>query len=355
MRPPLLNRSSRMPRISVVMAVYNTERFIAESVESVLKQTFEDFEFIIVDDASSDKTQEIIRSYDDTRIRLLANRENLGQTISLNMGLGHAQGEFIARQDGDDVSLLDRFERQLRFLDANPDVILLGTGAHIIDEQGRSLGSSIVEQSDLSIKWRILFENSFCHPSLMWRRDPVGNDVGGYDPQYPYGQDYDFVCRVAERLMVANLSELLVRYRRHPQAKGVSGTWEQRRAGQEISVRQLVSLFGGDPLSVQPEWIRSIAILEPQSIPLDHVLETFRAFKMAYQLFDAKYDICSSNHLDNKVPIRRHLGNCVVKLLKWLIKRDFGLGIAVFKDALVWDHTFLTDCLAEAGKYWSAG
>ena len=110
-----------------------------------------------------------------------------------------------------------------------------------------------------------------------------------------------------------------------------------------------MSLFRGDP-PVQPEWIRSFAVLELQSVPLDHVLETFRAFKMTYQLFDAKYDVSASDHPDDKVRIRRHLGDRVVKLLKWLRRRDFGLGMAVFKDALVWDHTFLTDCLAEAGR-----
>ena len=116
-----------MPRVSVVMPAYNAEKYIGEAIDSILNQTFTDFEFIIIDDGSSDRTADIVKSYSDPRIRLLANERNSGIVASLNRGIQKATGKYIARMDADDYSRLDRIKKQVDFLDNHPEVIALGT------------------------------------------------------------------------------------------------------------------------------------------------------------------------------------------------------------------------------------
>ena len=123
---------SSSPRITVLMPVYNCELYIKEAIDSILNQSFSDFEFIIIDDASSDSTVSIIKAYDDPRIQLIVKQQNSGYTNSLNYGLSIAKGEYIARMDGDDISFSERFEKQIAFLDKNPDVVLCGTFFKII-------------------------------------------------------------------------------------------------------------------------------------------------------------------------------------------------------------------------------
>jgi glycosyltransferase involved in cell wall biosynthesis len=129
------------PKVSVVMSVYNNESYIREAVESVLNQSFKDFEFIIINDGSTDRTREILTSYTDERIRLF-DQENRGLTISLNRGLSLAKGSYIARMDGDDISDPERFAEEVRFLEQNEKIGLIGTYAHRIDEQGRIVSLS---------------------------------------------------------------------------------------------------------------------------------------------------------------------------------------------------------------------
>ena len=128
------------PIVTVLMSVYNGERYLNEAIDSILAQTFTDFEFLIIDDASTDSTPKILHSYDDPRIRIVTNEENLGLTKSLNKGLALAQGEYIARMDADDISLPERLMMQLNFLIDNKTVPLVGSGAIMIDEDGKSIG-----------------------------------------------------------------------------------------------------------------------------------------------------------------------------------------------------------------------
>ena len=131
--------SDAVPAISVVMSVYNGEQFVAQSIESVLRQTFPGFELLIVNDASTDRTREIVTSFRDPRIRIVDNPSNVGLTRSLNRGLALARGRFVARQDADDLSLPTRLAEQLAFMRANPGVALVGTQARVMDARGRVL------------------------------------------------------------------------------------------------------------------------------------------------------------------------------------------------------------------------
>jgi glycosyltransferase involved in cell wall biosynthesis len=205
------------PRISVVLAVYNGERYLKEAIESILGQTFANFEFLIIDDGSTDRTREIIRSYQDPRIRLVVNETNEGLTRTLNRGLRLARGEFIARQDADDISEQERFEKQVAFMDANPEVALLGTQCIVVDTEGKCLWNSRMPQTWTEIRWSMLFCNPFSHSSVMLRRGLLPA-IGLYNEEYRYSQDYEFWSRIMRRHPVEILPDRLIRYRHHPQS-----------------------------------------------------------------------------------------------------------------------------------------
>jgi len=204
----------RSPKVSVLMCVHNGERYLREAVESILSQTFTDFEFIIIDDGSTDTSSLILDAFEDPRIVRSSNEGNLGLTRSLNKGLAVARGEHIARMDADDVSLPERLARQVDFLDAHPEVGVLGSQMQVINEAGRVVGAYEVPCRHSMIVWALLFARSFAHPSVMMRRS-VLDWCGGYDPSFSCAQDVELWTRLAGHTQFANLSEPLVRYRTH--------------------------------------------------------------------------------------------------------------------------------------------
>jgi glycosyltransferase involved in cell wall biosynthesis len=205
-----------MPKVTVLMAVYNGDRYLRETIESILAQTFQDFEFLIINDGSRDATREMILSYDDPRIRLVDNDYNLGLTPSLNKGLKLAAGEFIARQDADDISEPERLAKQVAFLETHSEVALLGTWYKEIDAQGNLIGNGKLPCDCTQIRWDILFYCPFVHSAVMLRKSTVLEQIGFYDEAFIYAQDYDFWSRIARSLPVANLSEYLMKLRINP-------------------------------------------------------------------------------------------------------------------------------------------
>lgn len=202
------------PKISVIMGVKNGERFLRESVESILVQTFNDFEFIIVDDGSTDATSEILKEYvaRDPRVKIITNVQNLGLTKSLNIGVRAARGEYIARMDADDISLPERFEKQVKFLDEHPDHALVGSWAEVIDEKGNKIGKFEYPTEDAELKKILIKINPFIHASIMMRRNALGQ-IGLYDEAWRYGQDYELYFRLASVAKIANLPEFLLKHR----------------------------------------------------------------------------------------------------------------------------------------------
>ena len=200
------------------MAVHNGEPHLRESIDSILQQSFTDFEFLIIDDASSDHSRDIILSYQDQRIRFVSNQTKLGLTRSLNRGLRLALGDLIARQDADDVSERHRLARQRDFLDANPQAALVGTWYKKIDERNSDLGTRQLPCDWLEIRWALLFLCPFVHSAVMLRKAILLDKVGVYDESLIYAQDYELWSRIAHELPVANLPEYLVRYRMSPRS-----------------------------------------------------------------------------------------------------------------------------------------
>jgi glycosyltransferase involved in cell wall biosynthesis len=215
------------PKVSVVMSVYNDESYIREAVESILNQSFKDFELIIINDGSTDRTREILSSYTDERIRLF-DQENRGLTISLNRGLSLAKGSYIARMDGDDISELDRFSEEVRFLEQNKKIGLVGTYAYRIDEKGRIVSLSKYKTTTEEIREDLWVDCSFCHSSVMFRKICT-EEVGMYREKVGPSEDYDLWFRIAERFDVANLPVPLQKFRINSQGVTVARRFEQLR------------------------------------------------------------------------------------------------------------------------------
>ncbi|MDI1256466.1 MAG: glycosyltransferase family 2 protein [Flavobacterium sp.] len=199
------------PKISVLMPVYNCELYVKEAVQSILNQTFTDFELLIIDDASTDKTVNIIKEFNDSRINLIEKQINSGYTESLNYGLSIANGTYIARMDGDDISLAERFEKQLAFLDTNPDVILCGSWYSIINSDD----VIALPENHEAIKIGLLQNCCIGHPTVMIRSNSLNENDIKYNPEKEPAEDYDLWVRLLSIGKLHNLPEVLLNYRIH--------------------------------------------------------------------------------------------------------------------------------------------
>lgn len=217
------------PKVSVIMSVYNDERFIHDAVESILRQTFQDFEFIIINDGSTDRTYEILSSFKDERIRVF-NQENRGLTFSLNRCLSLARGEYIARMDGDDISMPERFSREISFLEEKPSIGLVGTFAYRIDTQGRKIGLSTYKTEPKEIRENLWIDCPFCHTSVMFRKSCI-DKIGGYRERVGPAEDLDLWFRITEHFDGANIPEALHSFRIDPSGITLSRRFDQLRAG----------------------------------------------------------------------------------------------------------------------------
>lgn len=206
----------RNPKISVIMPVFNHGEYLDESIESIIFQTYKNFEFIIVDDASTDQSSQILKEWmdKDSRIKVITNKENMGLTKSLNRALQIAEGEYIARQDGDDVSLPERFEKQIEFFQAHPEIKILGTFGYIIDKQGNILGKEILATSFQTIKKEFIKRNPLMHTSVMIKKEII-DKMGGYDETFKTSQDYELWARILRIAKGDNLPLFLVKKRYH--------------------------------------------------------------------------------------------------------------------------------------------
>ncbi|HEX3071685.1 MAG TPA: glycosyltransferase [Thermoanaerobaculia bacterium] len=202
--------------MTVLLATYNDEPFLGAAIDSVLAQTFSDFELLIVLDASTDRSRDIVESYRDPRVRLLVNETNLGLAASLNRGLAIIASEYVARLDGNDLCFPERLARQVAYLDANPDVALAGSQAALIDVAGRRVGSLRRPVTSLGIRWHRVFGSPVIHSSAMFRRAIVWDTLGGYDGGFRFGEDFEVWNRLAKEHAIGNLPEALVAYRDDP-------------------------------------------------------------------------------------------------------------------------------------------
>jgi glycosyltransferase involved in cell wall biosynthesis len=208
-------------------------------------------EYIIINDASDDDTSDILSrcSRKDKRITIITNAKNLGLTKSLNLGIGASKGEYIARQDADDVSHPERLAKQIEYLTRNKDVMMLGTGGHLMDESGNVLRREHVVTGKNRLKKRLWKRNQFIHGSVVIRRSCL-NDVGLYNEEFKSAQDYDLFLRISEKYAVDNLPDPLYSYRLNPTAISSTKSREQQIAALIARMASVRRRKG-----VQKEWV----------------------------------------------------------------------------------------------------
>lgn len=204
-------RICHKPKVSIIMSVFNREQYLEESIESILNQSFEDFEFLIIDDNSEDSSYSIIKSYSirDKRVKVFRNQENIGLTGSLNFLIDRALGNYIARIDSDDISLPDRILKQFDFLENHKDIFLVGTGAYNINEKGIILAQPEPVTAPSEIAKMLPINNCIYHPSIMFRNKNVR-----YRGKFTFSQDYDlYLVLLSLGKKLSNIEEPLIKYR----------------------------------------------------------------------------------------------------------------------------------------------
>lgn len=226
------------PRVTVLMAVYNAERYLGEALDSVLAQTFADFEFLIINDGSTDSSAEILASRRDARIRLVDNVRNLGLTASLNIGLALAKGEYVARMDADDVSRPERFARQVAFMDAHPEVGVCGGWVRFIPTAELWKLPATHEE----IRCRQFSTVGVAHPAVMLRRAFFSQHGLTYDSDWRFAQDFELWSRALKHMKFANLQEVLLDYRLTPDQVGARHRTDQLACAARLRLQRVREL-----------------------------------------------------------------------------------------------------------------
>lgn len=219
----LVGQSMKKPKISVLMPVYNTEKYVGQAIESILGQTFEEFEFIIVDDHSADNSWDIINNHarNDRRIVPLRNTVNVRATKSLNRGLRVAKGKYMVRMDADDWSYPYRLQKQFDFMEKHPDVGVSGGTVEICDENLKVLNLRRYPLTDETARKIIFRYSPFAHPATIWRTKVV-KELGGYNENIPLTQDYELYFRVGQKSTFANLSDVILKLRTHDDSSSLA-------------------------------------------------------------------------------------------------------------------------------------
>lgn len=235
------------PAVSVVMPVYNSVKYLAEAIESILNQTFSDFEFLIFDDGSTDGSAQIIKNYaaEDSRILAKYSSVNAGYVKHLNDGIVLARAPYLARMDSDDIALPRRLELQKEFLDRHPEIGVVGSSSIRIDQDGRELGLSRRHSAPSYLFWQSFFVNPLAHPTVMYR-ETIFDSAEGYRESKSPAEDYDLWTRVSTSWHLANIEEPLLKYREHNNSVSVL-----RRETQVRNFKESLAALWWDQLKIE--------------------------------------------------------------------------------------------------------
>lgn len=229
-------QSADTPAVSVIMSVHNGAEFLRQAVDSILMQTWEDLELLVVDDASTDNSLAILREIDDRRLRIIELSQNVGLANALNIAIETSRGGYIARMDADDIAAPSRLQCQVAAMEAHPHVVLLGTAYDHIDKRGIKFGHTQVRTENGELQAELLESNQFCHPSVMFRGETIRRTGGYRTIAGRYAQDYDLWLRLAEHGELMNLSQNLLQYRVHDGQVSISKSDQQRRSAEVYKV-----------------------------------------------------------------------------------------------------------------------
>lgn len=244
-------------KVSVIMPAFNAENHIKEAIDSILSQSFSNFEFIIIDDGSIDSTNQIVKEYakNDKRIKLIKNTDIKGVTGALNTGLKAAIGEYIVRMDADDIALPQRLQRQVDFMDKNPEFGLAGSWYEMF---GDLQGTRELSVDTNLIQVTMLFHGALAHPTTIFRRELFSGHDLHYDTQFKYGQDYDLWVRASKVTKITNIPEVLLKYRIHKKNVGTQHSYEQTKSAKAVRRAQILGL-GIYPTFEEVEFHEAIA------------------------------------------------------------------------------------------------
>jgi glycosyltransferase involved in cell wall biosynthesis len=289
------------------MPVYNGEKYLREAIDSILNQTFTDFEFLIIDDGSNDKSSKIIEAYakKDPRIRFLSNSSNLGLINTLNKGIAEAKANYIARMDADDIALPNRLEKQIQFLHKNPEVSVLGTNMTLIDENSNFIKEVILPPESLLIKWSLHFFCPLAHPTVICRRSML-LEIGGYNEDFKNIEDYELWLRASVKYKFYNLNESLLCYRLHSSSVSILFREQQNKAFLSMATEQISSLID--------EKVNTdvVAMLSFRSNTYDS-LKSYTLIQDMYQNFIIKNDVINKK---DKVRIRLDIYNKMIGIIR---------------------------------------
>ncbi len=252
------------PRITVLMSVYNGETFLREAIDSILSQTYRDFEFVIYDDCSTDNTPKIIESYTDSRIVYRRNQENKGLTFNLADGVTQSKADYIARMDADDIAYPQRLATQVEWMDTNPDICILGSSVSYFKNKPGDLGVAKQPTDDATIKATLFISFTLMHPSIMIRRETLVQKGINYNPEYRCSQDHAlYLDCIRAGLKFANLSQPLLYMRAH------AGSISRARHGYQQECSQRARLL----------FLKSTGLAEGCS---DEEIEAYNTFASGY-------------------------------------------------------------------------
>jgi glycosyltransferase involved in cell wall biosynthesis len=277
-----------IPDISVVMSVFNGECFLREAVESILTQSFRDFEFIVIDDGSADAVRSMLHCYQtrDSRIRVY-HQENRGLVASLNRGCGLARGKYIARMDADDIAIRDRLAWQIEFMERHPEVAVVGGAVQFIDQSGKALRTAGRPLHNPEIQEIILGQSGVMwHPTVLMRKAAF-SQVGGYR-NVADAEDYDLWLRMAERFELANLPEVLLKYRIHPGQVSVAKCRKQA-LGAAVAKAAAAARRSG-----KPDPLQSIAEITPTALARLGVSEALQHTTLARGYLSSIRNMCDA-------------------------------------------------------------
>lgn len=308
---------NQVPPISVIMSVYNGEKYLKEAIESILSQTFTDFEFIIVNDKSIDNSSKIISEFNDPRIIVIENLENIGLTKSLNKALKVAKGEYIARMDCDDISLPKRFEIQKKFLDENKDIVCVGSGTIIIDGAGRETGGKNPISDHELLKFYVILKNQITHSTVMFRKSIILN-IGGYNELVKYAQDYDLWSRLLiNGYRFSNIEFPLLKYRFHSSSITQGATKDKAYESSKTTVYRNISNYMNCSRNDFLIFIESLHHHRVYSIK-----QSFTARKILLELQNA-YFKRENISKENKEKICQYIKKERIGAFKWYFMNQF--------------------------------
>jgi len=323
--------------VSVVMSVYDGERHLGEAIESILRQTFHDFEFIVINDGSKDETGTILFRYEklDPRMRVY-HQENHGLIYCLKKGCDLAQGKYIARMDADDVSMPQRFLEQVHYMEANKDIGILGTWIEYIDETGATLGEWATPSKPAVIEWFLLFGNCLAHPSVMMRRDVV-EKVGSYRDEALYVEDYDLWARSVGLTRLANIPLPLVKRRVCEEGVSLQHYQEQEENAVKIMHAMMTQLVERE---ISDEVIAKLRLCRKNcdAISLEEGDMLAALLRRLHRLFLSKHKLSDPEAKQ----VARDVGKRLLRLAERVTQGSLHKGLIIYSQAFELNPSLIT-------------